>query len=686
MDLVLNEERPVINYEDFISSIERFNENYADDINTDRYFGFPIETILNAEGRLGSTREKSIAYFSMEFGIAPSIYNSFQLSRPMSWKNQFFTHEVFSNYWLCDYLFKIHIDKMLDIPIYGGGLGVLAGDTMKSAADLGFSVAGIGVLWNKGYFKQNFWYKHGQIPEELMWDPHSYPGLIPLKDRVVIDTKDGPLHLRLWKYYIYSYDKRHACPLILLDSNVPENHEHFRKLTDQLYRSDDVRWKIFQRAILGIGGMKALKVMRYNIDCYHLNEGHAAFALVEKYIHLPDKAKMSECQKHFVYTCHTPVAAGHDRFSVADLGRILPDEYTRAAESFGKESPHSQEVNLTFMCLNTCRHVNAVAQKHGEITRLQFPAFAAKVRAITNGVHLHTWISESFARLFDQNQEVMGDWRRHPENLANVRNIEGDARFRQAVFDAHQENKRGLVETLKRWNLKEDVLTIGWARRIAGYKRPALIFHHIDEILKIAREIGPLQIVLSGKAHPNDNIGSAHIDEILDHIDQLNGHRDIVKVLILENYDTYFGKLLTNSVDVWLNNPLPPFEASGTSGMKAILNGVVQVSTLDGWVVEAAQDDIGWIFGYRHAGGEIGDEKDLKLEQDSRALYHVLRDVAKLYYRTYQNGRVDIQSPWIDKMIHCLYRGAFFNTQRMVREYHDTMWAQAMARETEDEK
>ena len=193
-------------------------------------------------------------------------------------------------------------------------------------------------------------------------------------------------------------------------------------------------------------------------------------------------------------------------------------------------------------------------------------------------------------------------------------------------------------------------------------------------MIEIAKNVGPLQTILAGKAHPNDDIGAAHIDEILDHIDQLNAHRDLVKVLILENYDTYFGKMLTNSADVWLNNPLPPFEASGTSGMKAILNGVVQLSTLDGWVVEAENDNIGWIFGYRHQGPEIGSEKELRLDEDSNALYNMLAEVSKLYYQTNRSGKIDYKSGWIDKMINCVARGAFFNTQRMMQQYHQSMW------------
>jgi len=230
------------------------------------------------------------------------------------------------------------------------------------------------------------------------------------------------------------------------------------------------------------------------------------------------------------------------------------------------------------------------------------------------------------------------------------------------------------MNVIKPWQVKEDVLTIGWARRIAGYKRPALLFHDIERLIKLAYEVGPLQIIFAGKAHPNDNLGAAKIDEILNHIDKLNDHKDVIRVLILENYDTYFGKLLTNSVDVWLNNPLPPFEASGTSGMKAILNGVLQLTTVDGWVVEAVNDDIGWFFGYQHEGPHIGHETELRLDEDSQALCAVLEDVIKLYYSTYKNGQVNVDSLWIDKMVHCVEKSGFFNTQRMVSQYKKNMW------------
>ncbi len=661
-------------YSDLINSIEGFDENYSKDITQKKYFGFPMDSILKAERNLYDFKNQSIAYFSMEYGIAPSIYNSFQLQKPLNEANIFYTHEVFSNNWLCDYIFKVEIDKLLDIPIYGGGLGVLAGDTMKSVADLDFSLAGIGILWNKGYFKQNFWYKHGQVPEELKWDPHSYPGLIPLKNIITLDTKEGPIYLRLWKYYIYSFDKKNVVPVILLDSNLLENKEYFRKLTDQLYRSDNVWWKIIQRTILGVGGMRALESLGYVTHRYHLNEGHAAFAIIEKYMKLEDKSKFDDVKSKFIFTCHTPVAAGHDKFEIHDVANVLEPEYVQAAEMFGKEDPSSTQISLTAIALNNCSKVNAVAQKHGEVMRLQFPSFAKKIQAITNGVHSYTWTSESFQRLFDKYKKKIGPWDKNPTCLTSISDLSKNKSFRRDLFSAHQVNKKNLIDIIKHWRLKENVFTISWARRIANYKRPALILHKIERLIDIAKRIGPIQIILAGKAHPNDNIGGAHIDEILDQIDALNQYKDIIKVIMLENYDTYFGKLLTSSVDVWLNNPLPPFEASGTSGMKAIANGVLQMTTLDGWVVEAAQDDIGWIFGYQHHGADIGSEAELRLDEDSDALYDTLEKVVALYYRTLKDEKVDIESPWIDKMINCINRSAFFNTQRMVEEYNNKMW------------
>jgi len=290
---------------------------YAKEINNGKYFGLPLGSIIEAEKRLRANLERSIAYFSMEFGLASSFYNKFSSLRPVSLHNKNQEQEVFSNYRLADYFFTLKLDNIIDIPLYSGGLGVLAGDTLKTMADYKLPAVGVGMLWNTGYFRQKFWFKYGQMPERIHWDLYSYPGLIPLKNRIKISLNSEELHLRLWKYYVYSYGQDYALPLILLDANIEPNNEKNRHLTDQLYRSDDGWIKAMQRVILGMGGALALKELGYTIDIYHLNEGHAALAFIEKARKLKVNER-DELKRHFVYTCHTPVEAGHDRFSPDD--------------------------------------------------------------------------------------------------------------------------------------------------------------------------------------------------------------------------------------------------------------------------------------------------------------------------------------------------------------------------------
>ncbi|MCX5751887.1 MAG: alpha-glucan family phosphorylase, partial [Candidatus Saganbacteria bacterium] len=615
-----------------------------------------------AEEKLKNQENKSIAYFSMEFGLAPSIYHTFQSKTPIHEMNFIRTHEVFSNQRAMDYFHRIHKNVILDLPIYSGGLGVLAGDALKSAADLNLSLAGIGIMWNKGYFKQSFWFKYGQIPDELSWDPFSYPGLILTNKKFKMRIGKDEMSLRIWKYYVFSQDLKSVIPLVLIDSNCAENAEYQRKITNMLYQSDNIWWKLVQRSILGIGGIKAIDALGYKINLYHLNEGHAALAFLER------------PQGHFAYTCHTPVAAGHDRFSISDLSNVLNQKEIEILKKYGTDKDHKDIVNFTQLALNTTAHVNAVAKKHQEITRLQFPAYKDRIDNVTNGIHTHTWVSKPFSELFDKYQEKIGNWRENPKNLAKTIELKDDPDFRRDIWLAHQENKKQLVETLKFWNIRERVFTISWARRIAPYKRPSLILQNPNMLINIAREVGPIQIILAGKAHPADSHGFANVNEMLNKIASLEGDKDLIKIIFLENYDTYFAKFLTSSVDAWLNNPLPPFEASGTSGMKAILNGVLQISTLDGWIVEAADKGIGYIFGYVPKEGEIGSEQNLKLKEDSEALYSTLRSTITTYYQTVNHGKNCYSSKWIDMMINCVAASGYFNTHRMIEEYHQKIW------------
>lgn len=651
--------------------LDSTNEKYLKDITESEFFGFPLQPIIDAEEALLSPDKKSVAYFSMEYGLAPSIYHTFKTVNPISKNNILTEHEVFSNMKDMDYYHTLPVKKLLDLPIYSGGLGVLAGDSLKSVADHKLSLAAIGILWNKGYFRQKFWFKAGgQVPEAISWDPDSYPGLIPLKPKINITLSGQKLNIRLWKYFVYSNDLKHALPLILLDANLPENPEFFRDLTDQLYKSNNNWIKIAQRMILGIGGIKALDALGYSIDKYHLNEGHAALAITEKI----KKEPLEYLSKIFAFTCHTPVEAGHDRFDMQELEAALGKENIETVKKLGRDEHNPHIANFTMLALNTCNKVNGVARKHGEVMRLQFPKYQDKIKSITNGVHTFTWISQPIRELLQKYQAQIGDWESDPTLLKNVANLSQDITFRKDLWDAHIKNKKGMADFLKYWFFNEKTFTIAWARRLALYKRPGMLLHNINRLLEIAEKIGPLQIIIAGKAHPADIPASMHMDEMLEKISALSGERRQIRICFLENYDTYFAKILTSSVDVWLNNPLPPFEASGTSGMKAIINGVLQFSTLDGWVVEAADKNIGKIFGYVPGPNEIGGEDNLRIEEDSLALYSGLEELVAQYYATLTDQQPLIKSVWIERMVNCIAQSGFFSTHRMITEYNANVW------------
>jgi starch phosphorylase len=645
----------------------------AHDVNEAFFYGVPQAVVRRAEEHLVDPSIKSVAYFSMEFGLAPSVYQPYRTKAPLASRNRKRAFEIFSNMRQMDYYHAVHTDTVVDIPIYSGGLGVLAGDTLKSAADLKLPLLGVGILWNKGYFDQQFCIHYGQLPGEFDWDPRTYPGLVKLKTEMELQIGSDPVKFNIWKYYVPSFDKEHVIPLVLMDSNHPANPDWARELTDQLYESSTVWWKIVQRKILGVGGMRAIRALGYAIDVFHLNEGHAAFAFVEM-----AKGKTPEeitaLTERFAYTCHTPVEAGHDRLPIEELAKVLSAEELDIARRFGQDERPGR-VNLTMLAMNASQHVNAVAKKHEEVTKIQFPSHEEKIRGITNGIHIPTWISRPFEQLFNEYPSVFENWQDSPDSLQHVVQLRHDRTFREKLWGAHKQNKARLTEMLKPWDLRDDVFTIAWARRAAPYKRPSLILQCPDRLVDLAKGHGGLQILFAGKAHPNDYAGTGNIKEILNIIDSLGEHRHYLKAIFLENYDTFVAKLLISGVDVWLNNPLPPFEASGTSGMKAVLNGVLQLSTMDGWVVEAADNEIGEIFGHRPAQGEIGREMDLKLGEDSKSLCDKLEQMVQDYCQVEHGSAEDRHaSKWIDRMIHCIEVASFFNTSRMVAQYNRTIW------------
>jgi glycogen phosphorylase len=651
--------------------VENYDTIYHKDISGDKYFGMPLSGIVEAEKRLRVASEKPIAYFSMEYGLATSFYNKFSSSRPLSINNKNQEQEVFSNFRLADYFFTLDVNNIIDLPIYSGGLGVLAGDTLKTMADYKLPCLGVGMLWNTGYFRQKFWFKYGQMPEKIHWDLSTYPGLIPLKNRVKLSLQSEEIYLRLWKYYVYSYRRDYAIPLLLLDANVEPNDEKSRRLTDQLYRSDDARIRLMQRVILGMGGVGALRELGYQIDLYHLNEGHAVFAFVESSRGL-SKNEQEELRKHFAFTCHTPVEAGHDRFQAQEVSRVLKKDDFEIAREFGNEGPGV--INLTILSMNASSVINAVSKRHQEVMHIQFPKYKDRIRCVTNGVHAHTWISDRFMKIYEKYLSGFGDIKANPFILAKARDLRENQEFRAALWQAHQDNKTDLCNFLAKWGLERDVFTICWARRVAAYKRPSLIFQDIERLVEMSKKIGPLQIIFAGKAHPQDSLGFTYINEMLDRVDRLTKEYGHLKIIMPENYEIVLAKILVSRVDVWLNNPLPPFEASGTSGMKAILNGVLQLTTCDGWVAEAKEMNIGKIFGYQSEDGTLGNEHDLHIGDDSHKLYAALEEMVELYYKTNKKGSVDLSSAWIDMMIGCIAAGAHFNTYRMLDEYKRTVW------------
>jgi starch phosphorylase len=457
------------------------------------------------------------------------------------------------------------------------------------------------------------------------------------------------VQLRAWAYPVKGFSG-HIVPVYLLDADLFENAPEDRALTDHLYGGDD-RYRLRQEVLLGIGGVRVLRALGHDaLKRFHMNEGHSsllALELLEEHLRrhgrtAADSEDLEAIRKQCVFTTHTPVPAGHDKFPMELAERVLGER--RA--SLVRESFHSdRELNLTHLALTVSHYVNGVAKKHGEISRNMFSEHW--IDAITNGVHAATWMSPSFQKLFDHH---VRDWREDNFGLRAALEIP-----REQIWEAHLESKRELVRYVNRTanvGMDLDCLTIGFARRATAYKRPDLLFSDLDRLRQIASRGDPLQIVYSGKAHPHDQNGKEIIQRIFAARDSLRGR---VNVVYLQNYDLELGKLMTAGVDVWLNTPQPPMEASGTSGMKAALNGVPSLSVLDGWWIEGCIEGVtGW------AIGSAGAESDAT---DAESLYQKLEEtVIPIFYGD--------QSRFVEVMCHAIaLNGAFFNTQRMIQQY-----------------
>ena len=539
------------------------------------------------------------------------------------------------------------------MPTYAGGLGVLAGDTIRSAADLEVPMVAVSLLYRHGFLKQHIDTSGWQHAEPCAWDVAAFVRELPT--RVSVEIEGRTVHLRAWEFFVKGVGGFRV-PVFLLDSDLPENMEWDRALTHVLY-GGDAHYRICQEVILGIGGVRLLKALGFkNLQRFHMNEGHAALLGLEL---LDESAKAAGRQmfnredvdavRHrCVFTTHTPVAAGHDRFPAELVNRVL-----RRPELFEHQDVFCCEglLNMTFLALNLSHYVNGVAKKHAEVSRLMFAPY--KIDAITNGVHAATWVSGPMGKVFDQH---ISGWQADNFSLRFAHSIS-----RGEIWTAHSEAKRHLLEYVKAKTgtvLDENVLTIGFARRATAYKRANLIFHDTERLKAICRNVGKLQLIFSGKAHANDPDGKSQIQQILQTRDLL---KNDVAIVYLTDYDMSVAKLMTAGVDVWLNTPQPPLEASGTSGMKAALNGVPSLSVLDGWWIEGCiEGETGWSIGERHENGNGNGERSAK---DAAALYDKLEhEVLPLFY-TNRDGFTDV-------MRHAIsLNGSFFNTQRMIQQY-----------------
>ena len=443
-------------------------------------------------------------------------------------------------------------------------------------------------------------------------------------------------------------------PVYLLDTDLTENAPQDRELTHYLY-GRDTAYRLAQEIILGIGGVKMLRALGHtSIEHFHMNEGHASLLTLELLDEQVRKRHgdsittedITAVHDQCVFTTHTPVPAGHDKFPMELVQRILG---SHAALTHKDVFCCDDKLNMTYLALNLSHYVNGVAKKHGEVSQHMFASY--QIDSITNGVHAGRWVSPAMAELYDR---YIPGWREDNFSLRYALSMP-----RNELLDARANAKHKLIEYVNQQvnvGMDADMLTLGFARRATSYKRPDLIFTDVEQLRRISREVGKFQLVFAGKAHPNDNNGKELIKRIVTAAKTL---RNDVKVVYLPNYDMALGKLLTAGVDVWLNTPQPPMEASGTSGMKAALNGVPSLSILDGWWIEGCIEGItGWAIGEDHRK----EEQPTDRAKDAFSLYDKLRQVVELYYKD--------KNRFCNIMLHAIaLNGSFFNTQRMMQQY-----------------
>ena len=545
-------------------------------------------------------QDKKIAYFSMEFGLEDHIKT------------------------------------------FSGGLGVLSGDHTKSAADLGLDFISVGLLYDEGYFKQNI--KDGKQIETY---PKFDPSKIMKKRDEIVDVNLYGHNVKVGAWEHVQEGRNGKVPVIFLTTDIPENNHMDRKITSRLYGGDE-RMRIAQEVVLGKGGVRMLHEMGIRPDTYHLNEGHGAFATLDLRYLLGDAGK-----EKTVFTTHTPVPAGHDRFNYALAQEALTSDLPYDIRSLAGEN----ELNMTHLALSLSRHANGVALEHKLVSEGMFPN--NEIDHVTNGVHSFTWTHPIMQALFDQ---YIDNWREDPRFLERASKdipvesyLQARKQIRNQFFD---QIKQRTGETLD-----PNKITVGFARRFAPYKRADLLFHDMDELQRIVGD--DMQFVFAGKAHPRDGAGK----ELVYRINQISKEVDSPKVIFVPNYSMDTGALLTSGTDIWLNTPTRPKEASGTSGMKAAHNGSPHLSTVDGWWYEVDRNDDkakgGWDIGPVPTDFKLRDNH-VDYEKDSKDLYERLEgEVIPQMKNDKERARIGLEA---------IENAGFFNTHRMVSDYKDKIY------------
>ena len=540
--------------------------------------------------------------------------------------------------------FSMEIAIHRSMPTYSGGLGVLAGDTLRSAADLGVPLVAFTLLHRKGYFQQHLDSTGMQSEEVQSWNPADFCTEEPA--RITVLVEDRIVTVRAWRYNLEGRFG-HVVPIYLLDTDLDGNSGWDRGLTDHLY-GGDTNYRLQQEIVLGMGGVRMATALGLQVNVYHMNEGHAALltlALLESQLGggplgAATDTDIERVRSRCVFT--TPVPAGHDRFSTEQAIRILGSDRTARLQKQG--CFHDGLLNMTLLALRFSRYANGVAMQHGKVSREMFPEF--NIDTITNGVHAPTWVSEPVQQVLD---EHIPAWRRDNLYLRNVIDLP-----EAKIISAHARAKEELLAEVGLRTglmLNPKVLTLGFARRAATYKRATLMFTDPQRLAEIAAEAGGLQILYAGKAHPQDSPGKSLIQQVVDEAARFSN--ETLRIVYLEDYAWDLGALLTAGVDVWVNTPKRPYEASGTSGMKAALNGVPSLSILDGWWIEGCIEGVtGWAI-----------EDGANDEEEAQSLYKKLETaVVPLYLAAPEK--------WARLMRTTIaFNGSFFNTNRMVKQY-----------------